>query len=451
MSQAPSLLRRVLANTGVLIGGRGVNAVLSLGYLAVAARALGVREVGVLILINAFAQLVAEVVKFNSWQTLLHYGARPFTEGDRPGFQRIMRFTLFLDLASSLAGAAIAVSVALTLGELLGWRASESPLAALYGLSVLAMAPATPTGVLRLIDRFDLMAFQAPLSSAVRLLGSLGLWATGAASLAGFLAVWAAGTLVAFVYLAACCWSQLHKRGMIKAFAWSGPLSEELPGAWRFAWATNLSTSLDAAFTHAVTLVVGAVLGPAPAALWRIGRQVADAIAKPARLLIPALYPELARLHAQGDEGGMRRLALQVGLVGGAAGALMLAVTAVAGRPLLGLVMGPSFEAAASLMTLQVAAAVIAVLAIPLEPMLVSLGRPGDALKVRAVVAAILLAVLPPSLGAFGIPAAGWGLIGAMAALALGQFWLLRRPKPALAVDDLACADGPSRVKGEAK
>ncbi|MEH6677535.1 MAG: hypothetical protein V7702_09955, partial [Phenylobacterium sp.] len=36
------VLRRVLANTGVLLGGRAVNAVLSLGYMALAARSLGI-------------------------------------------------------------------------------------------------------------------------------------------------------------------------------------------------------------------------------------------------------------------------------------------------------------------------------------------------------------------------------------------------------------------------
>ena len=66
----------------------------------------------------------------------------------------------------------------------------------------------------------------------------------------------------------------------------AGPLSAGLPGVWRFAGATNFSSSLDVAFTHIVTLAVGAVMGPAPAALWRIGRQVADGLAKPARLLI---------------------------------------------------------------------------------------------------------------------------------------------------------------------
>jgi len=447
-----SLLQRVLANAGVLLGGRAANAVISLGYMAVAARSLGVREVGVLILINAFAQLVGEVVKFNSWQTVLHYGSGALASGDRTRLQRVVRFTLFLDLASSLVGVALAAAAAMLFGQRLGWTPADSPKAALYCLTILVMASATPTGLLRLFDRFDLIAAQAPISSLVRLAGSAVAVGLLGASLGSFLLAWAAGTALAFVYVAGQAILEMRRRGLLAGFRWFGtPLTAGLPGAWRFAWATNFNSSLDVAFTHAITLAVGALAGPSPAALWRIGRQVADALAKPARLLIPALYPELARLHVSHGESAMRRLALQVGVLGGGVGTALLIVTAIAGKPVLTLVMGPAFAPAASIMLWQVAAAVIGIWALPLDPMLVTLGRPGDSLKVRLVVSAALLASLPLMIGRFGITGAGVALVAAMAALAAGMLFMLQRqsgrsaPTP---VQEMACADTPLRAKG---
>jgi O-antigen/teichoic acid export membrane protein len=445
------LLHRVLTNAGVLLGGRAANAVISLGYLAVAARVLGVREVGVLILINAFAQLVGEVVKFNSWQTVLHYGAGPLANGERGKLQQVVRFTLFLDVASSLVGVAVAVAAAMLFGDRLGWTPADSPKAALYCLTILVMAPATPIGLLRLFDRFDLIAAQAPISSLARLAGS-GLAIAFGASLGGFLIVWAAGTVIAFVYLAGSVILEMRRRDLLAGFRWFGtPHTQGMPGAWRFAWATNFNSSLDVAFTHAITIAVGALAGPAPAALWRIGRQVADALAKPARLLIPALYPELARLHVSHGELAMRRLALQVGIVGGGVGTALLLVTALAGRPLLTLVMGPAFAPAASIMLWQVAAAVIGIWALPLDPMLVTLGRPGDSLKVRLVVAGALLISLPFMIDRFGITGAGAALVGAMAALAAGMLFMLRRQSgraSAAPAQEMACTEPTLRAKG---
>jgi O-antigen/teichoic acid export membrane protein len=420
------ILRRVVTNAGMLLGGRTVNAVLSLAYMAIAARALGVRELGVLVLIQAFAQFLGEVVKFQSWQTILQYGARPLAEGRTAEFQRVLRFSLFLDLASTAFGIAVGVVGAFAFAKALGWGTDDAPAAALYTLSIAFMVSATPMGLLRLFDRFDVLAWQSGLISLLRAIGSIVALLMGA-GMEGFLFAWAVGTVGSWFYLAGAAYGEARKRGLTKDFAWRGPLTEGMPGAWRFAWNTNMASALDVAFTHVATLIVGALVGPSQAAFWRVGRQVADALAKPAKLLTPALYPELARLKADNRQHAMWRLARNVGLLAGGLGLVMLLVSALAGPQLLALVMGKAFAPAADVMTWQVGAAVIGIFAIPLEPMLVSLGKPGAAVRVRLAVGALFLAALPFLVEKFGLIGAGAGLAAAAGALALGMLWFILR------------------------
>ena len=175
--------------------------------------------------------------------------------------------------------------------------------------------------------------------------------------------------------------------------------------------------------------MVGGLLGPADAALWRIGRQVADAIAKPVRLLIPALYPELVRLRAERREKTMWKLTGRITLAASAVGLLLLAVSSFAGAPLLQLVMGAGFAAAAGVMTWQVAAAVVNLVSLPLEPMVISLGQAGATVRVRVAVAAAYAAALPFLVRRFGVEAAGAALVAASVAIALGMLWLLLRQR----------------------
>jgi O-antigen/teichoic acid export membrane protein len=441
-------LRRVVLNAGKLLGGRSVNAVISLGYLALAARGLGVTAFGVLVLIHAFAQFLGDVVKFQSWQTLIHYGAAPLHNDDTRRFQQVLRFTLVLDGASCVVGIVVGVVGAFLFSGRLGWTADQAPAAAAYVLSVAFMVSATPLGLLRLFDRFDVLAGQAALVSLVRLAGCVIAWALHA-PLAAYLLAWAAGTAVGFAYLFAASYGELRRRGLLAGFSWRGGLADDLPGVWRFAWSTNLNTTLDVAFTHIVTLAVGAFVGPAQAGFWRMGRQVADAIAKPAKLLTPALYPELARLRVAEGEAQMARLALQVGLMTGGFSAVIVAVAAFAGGPLLTLVMGPAFAPAAELMTWQVAAAAIGIFALPLEPMLVSQGRPGAALRVRLVVSLAFLASLTLLIGQWGARGAAIGLVAAAATMALGNLgMLLRRPR-GIRGQEAACGDSVPGAKDE--
>jgi O-antigen/teichoic acid export membrane protein len=458
MTNDSNVLKRVLANAGTLLGGRSVNAVVGLAYIALTARGLGKELMGVLVLINAFSQFLGEVAKFQSWQTLLQYGASALLQNDRPRFQQVLRFTLLLDTLGAAIGVALGVAGALLFGHLLGWPAELSPAAACYALSIAVMDSATSVGLLRLFDRFRFLAAEQAVSSAVRLVGCA-LCFSLHAPIEAYLAAWAAGTIVAFVYVNGVALWDLNRRQLLKDFTVRGPLSEGLPGIWRFAWATNFSGTIDTAFSQVITLVVGSVLGPAQAAMWRVGRQVADGMAKPAKLLVPALYPELAKMRATGGEEAMRTLSRQIGLIGGAVAGVLLLVSVLFGDDVLTIVMGPAFAAGASIMNWQVAAAAIGVLAMPLEPMLVSLGKAGLALKVRALVCALYLAVLVPLIHAAGLNGAGAALVGVAAALALGMYWTLKRSlragvSPATASaptplkDEQTCAERENGAKG---
>ena len=450
MTQDSHVLKRVLANAGTLLGGRSVNALVGLAYIALTARGLGAVQMGMLVLINAFAQFLGDVAKFQSWQTVLQYGTGPLLEGDRPRFQQVLRFSLLLDLIGAGVGVGLGVGGALLLGGALGWPRELAPAAALYALSIAMMTSATAVGLLRLFDRFRFLAAEQAVSSAVRLVGCAVAFALHA-PIGWFLAAWAAGTVASFLYVIGVAWWDLARRELLVGFTFRGPLSEGLPGAWRFAWATNFNGSLDTAFTQVITLVVGAVLGPAQAALWRVGRQVADGMAKPAKLLVPALYPELAKLRATGGEKAMRKLAGQIALMGGAVAGTLLLVAALFGAPLLALVMGKPFAAAAGIMTWQVAAAAIGLLALPLEPMLVSLNQAGAALRVRVVVCAIYLLALVPLIKGLGLSGAGAALVAAAAAMALGMFLTLRRSLGRMSAapgDEQTCADDKNGAKG---
>jgi O-antigen/teichoic acid export membrane protein len=450
MSKETKVLHRVLANAGTLLGGRTVNAVVGLAYIALTARGLGKELMGVIVLINAFSQFLGEVAKFQSWQTLLQYGAAALLQDDRPRFQQVLRFTVLLDTIGAAVGVTLGVIGALLFGHLLGWPAELSPAAACYALSIAVMDSATSVGLLRLFDRFRFLAAEQAVSSAVRLVGCA-LAFVNHAPIEAYLAAWAAGTLAAFIYVNGVALWDLNRRQLLKGFTIRGPLSKDLPGVWRFAWATNFSGTIDTAFSQVITLVVGSILGPAQAAMWRVGRQVADGMAKPAKLLVPALYPELAKMRATGGEEAMRKLSRQIGLIGGGVAGLLLLISILFGGPLLTLVMGKPFAAGAGIMNWQVAAAAIGVLAMPLEPMLVSLGKAGLALRVRAVICAVYLIALAPLIRAAGLNGAGAALVGVAAALALGMYWALKRSlaeETARAKDEQTCAEGQNGAKG---
>lgn len=423
-----ALFRRVLRNAGVLLSGKAAAGVLNLAATAVAVRALGAEAFGVLLLVHGLARTAGSVAKFQSWQAVLRFGAPALREGRRDEFRALLRFTAGLDAASSVVGAAGCALAAVLLAPMFGWSDEVRAAAVLYATCVAFMVTATPVGVLRLFDRFEALAARDAAGALARLLGALGAAAAGG-GLPAFLAVWYAAVVVAGLSAVQAAWREVRRRGLL-----GGPrpprATRAHPGLWGFAWSTNLNTVLSLGSGQLGTLLVGALLGPAAAALHGVARQVGEAALKPSRFLTPALYPEMARLAAAGDRAGTRALLVRSLRASSAAAAVGLLGLAVLGAPLLHLVGGAAVASAEGVYAaalLMGAGALAGLAGLGLEPLLISVGAHRAALRARAVGLALYVPGALAFIALAGLPGAGAAsLLSALAMLACQAVPVLR-------------------------
>jgi O-antigen/teichoic acid export membrane protein len=379
-----TITRRLMRNAGTMLGGKAAMGLINLAATSIAFRTLGLEAFGVLVLMHAFAQTASSVTKFQSWQAVLRYGAASLEPGRRADFRSLVRFTARLDGGAALAGVAICAAVAWWLGGLFEIPPDMAGMAAIYATSSAFMVMATPTGLLRLFNRFDVLATSDTLGALVRLAGA-GLVALLGGGLPAFLVVWYVATAVGGVVLVLSAWRELHRRGLTGNRG-EGRLpraSAAHPGIWSFVWTTNLTATLSLASTHLGALCAGAVLGPAEAALFAIARQIGEAALKPGRFLSPAIYPELARLAALRDRHAIATLVRRALLASTGGSALLLVLLAVLGHPLLRAVGGAEALPAYPVMLLLAIASAVGFACFALEPLLMSIDRQGAALRAR--------------------------------------------------------------------
>ena len=400
-------LARIFRNAGALLGGKAVAGVLSLGTLAVTARGLGPELFGTLILIHSYIKLVGGLTKFQSWQAVIHYGAASLEAKRVEDLRGLIKFTTALDLASALIGMAIAMGLAGLAGGWLGWGEETTSLVMLYSLLIAVTIKATPIGVLRLFDRFKLIALQSPLSPAVGLIG-VGLAYAWDGGLSAYLAAWFAAGLVESAALVILGWRELARQNLLRGLNFSlRGLVDPHPGLWRFVWATNIFTSLSAASSHLVTLVLGWLLGPAAAGLFKIAHQFASVLVVPAAALRRTIYPEFAKLAAKGEPRHLRKLMLRAGLISGSVAVIVVLVIAAIGEPLIRLIVGEAYAAAAELLILLAAGSAVLLYGFALEPVFFALGRPGIMLRLGVITAALNLVLIFLLVAQYGLIGAG--------------------------------------------
>lgn len=425
------ILRRVMRNLGYLVGGKTFSGLLGLGYMAFSVRALGVASFGQLMLIYAFVLTVATVVKFQTWQPILHFGTPLYQKPEKhTDFLRLILFAIFLDLISSLAGALVAVGGVWIIGPWIGLAAAAVPAASLFGLALLFIVTATADGMLRLFDRFDLLLVEDNIRAVVRFFGSL-LFLVIGGTLNDLLAVWFLSIVTGSVACAYLAWRESKKH-----MSWAGSatlvrealasrgrsLTAPFPGIWKFVWSTNANASVGLVTSHVPTLIVGGMIGATDAGLFRIARQIAEALATPVKLMVPVFYPELARLVAVRDYPMMRTLNNRATLISCAGAAASFFALCLLGPWALLLIGGHQTDGAYIVMLFLSAAALIKIGTFTQEPTLISLGRPATALLIQIAAALIYLPLLVWFVHLTGINGAGLAAVTAAALTALIQY-----------------------------
>jgi O-antigen/teichoic acid export membrane protein len=176
--------------------------------------------------------------------------------------------------------------------------------------------------------------------------------------------------------------------------------------------------------------LVGALIGPGAAGLFRIAREIGTALGKPVDLVNQTIYPDIARLVRSQQWSRLLRTAVRAGLIAGVAGGLTTIAVAFAGRPLIDLLFGSEFGDASPLLLLLAIATTIRVLVFAADPMLYALGKPQAAMLVAVAATLLFLIVLIERIPDEGLMAAGIAYLvmnGAMALMSVGAVWLFLR------------------------
>jgi O-antigen/teichoic acid export membrane protein len=392
---------RILANTGWLLGGKGVGAVLSLAYLAIVTRTLGVTDFGRFALILSAATIVKTLVSFESWQIVVRYGQPHLMNANHDALNRVLRFCILIDLASAAAGGVIAAIILVAFGPMMELSPAMAWQTWLFCMIMMITIRSSPTGVLRLFDRFDSAAAAETMVPIGRMIGAAIAWAM-MPNITGYLIAWA----VAELLCAATYWGLALRIGGERLGSWrSGRAIEarlENPGIITFLTATNIQTTLVSTGQQLAVLVVGLFAGPAGAGLYRLANQLAQSLTKISGLLSRSIFVELSRTHSSHGADELRTLFRRTNKLAYIAGAVIIALILTIGHPLLGLIAGKPFLPAYPLLVLLGIAACIDLLGVSYRPLLMATDRAALSLRITLITTLLLLALQAVLLWVYG-------------------------------------------------
>ena len=415
--------KSLLKNSGYLAVSKAISAVAALATLAYAGRSLGVMMLGMLILIHSYAKAASGISKFQSWQLIVRYGGQVLSAGQTDEFKTSTGFAVALDAISGLAGMIVAILLIPLIGNWFGITDEYLVLTMIYCTLLPVMGAATPVGVLRALDRFDLLSWQSTAHPIVRAILVWAAWMTQA-PFETFVAIWFVTELGGELFLWFLAWRELKRRDLLRGIR-PTLRPDTLPGAWRFAIQVNLTGSLTAAWGPIARLVIGGLVGPAGAAVYRIAASLADAAQRPADFLAKAYYPEVVRMDLATKQPW--KLMLRGTVLATVAGVIAVLLLILGGRWLIDVLFGADFLPAYPVLLVLIVAPLIGMISFPLPPMLYALDRPDAPLKARLVATILYFAIVAPLCWRFDVIGAAIAFVLANAVMVLILMVQLRR------------------------
>ena len=405
--------KSLLKNSGYLAASKSVAAVAALAALAFSGRALGVELLGMLILIHSYSKAASGISKFQSWQLIIRYGGQVISAGQVDEFKTSTGFAFALDVVSGLAGMALALLLLPLIGGWFGISEDYLVAAMVYCLLIPSTGAATPVGVLRALDRFDLISWQGTSYPIARAILCFVAWVNGAGFQA-FLAIWFATEIFGQLLMWWLAWRELGNRGLLRGIR-PTLRPHSLPGAWRFAIHVNLTSSLTTAWGPIARLLIGGLIGPAGAAVYRIAASLADAAQRPADMLAKAYYPEVVRMDLATKRPW--KLMLRGTALATVMGVVAVAVLAIGGRWLIDAIFGAEFLPAYPVLLVLILAPLLGMISFPLPPMLYALDRPDAPLKARLAGTILYFLIVAPLCWRLGVTGAAIAFVIADAAM----------------------------------
>lgn len=400
-----SPLQRMLRQAAHLATGNATAVGIGMMTLALMAQMLGPALLGIIAMVEAYGRLIDQIIRLESWQAIIRYGSAAIEKGDRAAFVRLVQFGVALDAIGALTAGAITFLAVPFVGAWLGWNLETQNMARYYSIAVVFGISSTPIGILRLFNRFSVIAWLEPVLALLRLAGVVSVAVLGGA-IWPLLAIIIAIPCLQRLALTLAAILELRRNGYRFAPSFSGlSHAREFPDIWSLVLSSNGVVLIRKATQEMDILAVGAIAGPIGAGIYQFVRKFTLAAMKAGSMLQQVALPDLARLWARRDIDNFVTAIRHVELLTLAvAVSFVLGVLAVGDRAIL-LIAGPGFEDAGPALLVQSFAALLFLAGSALRPALMTMGLQPQVFRVAlvaGVVFALTLYLATPRLGVIG-------------------------------------------------
>lgn len=262
---------------------------------------IGNEQYGQFVLAQTYMYVVDAILNIQSWQGVIYYGQLAVGARDVNELNGVIKLGSIVDFVTAIIGGIIAINLAPAVGKILGWDQMIIFCAQIFSYTIFSNFSGTPTGVLRLLNKFNLVSLQKFLSAIIKLMGLFAvLISSDNVNLDSMVFVYVVGDILGNVLLVIFALYSYSRRYSVKKFLCSKLPRCKLDFVRYTLWST-LNGIVDLPVSYLDVFIVS-TLGDVKVAIYKVFKQLINVFSKVTTPIQQASLPQFTELVMQHQE-----------------------------------------------------------------------------------------------------------------------------------------------------
>lgn len=147
-------------------GASGINLIT----LLIMTASLGTYNYGLFVLAQSYMSVIDALINFQSWQGVIKFGCEAIEEKDEDKLRAVIKGGFIIDSVSAIIGCIIGIIISPIVLKFFNWDSKILILMIMFSVSIMFHISGTPTAVLRLFQKFKIIAIHSIATAIVRLI-----------------------------------------------------------------------------------------------------------------------------------------------------------------------------------------------------------------------------------------------------------------------------------------
>ena len=304
--------RTLITNAFSSFIGETTSSVLNLISVILLVKILGNNSYTIFVLAQSYMTIIDSLVNFQSWQAVIKFGSEAIACHDYKKLSSLIKIGVIVDFSTAVLGVIASFAILPIVAHFFKWDNILITCAMLFSCEIIFHFSGTSTGILRLFNKFNMVAIQKITVATVKLFLIFLIYLLNVKSLLFVVGSYVCVDILGHILLTTFCTYVIVKSNQITLKdIFHSDISEYNKTFWKFVFWTNVTSSIDIPAKQFDVFIIS-TFSYELVAVFKVYKQIGAFLLQLSTPISQAILPQFSDLVARGKQKECYNVVLKI-------------------------------------------------------------------------------------------------------------------------------------------